>query len=168
MHGSHFIAMKTFGAVHRRSREIARRAWWGTLVTSLAAIVAVSQIRPQVWDNYSASPWGLAFPVGGAAGLLLVPWFRRRQNDAGTLFASGAFISGMLGATAFGLFPVLLPASTDPAFSLTITNASAREYGLGVGVVWFTLGIILALGYLGYILRLQRGKLKLPSEGEGY
>jgi len=36
-----------------------------------------------------------------------------------------------------------------------------------VGLVWWTIGMILALGYFVFIYRMFRGKVKL-EEGHGY
>jgi cytochrome d ubiquinol oxidase subunit II len=67
---------------------------------------------------------------------------------------------------AFALYPVLLPASTDAARRLTISNAAARHHGLSVGFVWWILGMILALGYFFFVYWMFRGKVRI--EGEGY
>ena len=71
----------------------------------------------------------------------------------------------MLASTAFGLFPNVLPASTDPKYNLTVYNTSAPGYGLSVGIVWWVIGIILALGYFTYLFYSFRGKVKLHAEG---
>ena len=44
--------------------------------------------------------------------------------------ASALYIVGMLVGAAFALYPVVLPASTDPALNLTIYNTAAGEHGL--------------------------------------
>jgi cytochrome d ubiquinol oxidase subunit II len=74
----------------------------------------------------------------------------------------------MLASTAFGLFPCVLPASTGDRFSLTVYTTIAPEYGLGVGLVWWVIGMIIAAGYFTYVFRSFRGKVDLPPEGEGY
>jgi cytochrome d ubiquinol oxidase subunit II len=89
-----------------------------------------------------------------------------KQSDKSAFLASCLYIIGMLAGAAFALYPVVLPASTDPARSLTIYNTAAGDHGLRVGFIWWTLGIILALGYFVYVYRLFRGKVRL--EGEGY
>jgi cytochrome bd ubiquinol oxidase subunit II len=160
MHGAFFIAMKTTGPLQDRARFIALRAWWGALAGSAAAIAAVTAIRPVLWNNFGTSPWGWIFPLAGAAGLIAAAICGRRRNDAAAFFSSAAFIAGMLGATAFGLYPYLLPATTDDAHSLTVHNSAAGAYGLGVGSVWYAISMILALGYLVFVLRMHRGKLK--------
>jgi cytochrome d ubiquinol oxidase subunit II len=74
----------------------------------------------------------------------------------------------MLSATAFGLYPNLLTASTDPNYSITVFNAIAPEYGLSVGIVWWMLGLVLTTGYFVYVYRSFRGKVSVSSEDAGY
>ena len=78
------------------------------------------------------------------------------------------FILGLLSSVAWGLFPNMLIATTDPAYSLTVYNAAASPYGLRVGVVWFTIGISLVITYTIYVHRSFWGKVELPSSDEGH
>ena len=80
--------------------------------------------------------------------------------------ASSLYIAGMLVGAVFGLYPLVLPASTDPAYSLTIYNSAAGHHDLAVGLAWWILGAALAFAYFIFIYRMFRGKVKL--EGEGY
>lgn len=168
VHGANYLAMKTEGIVQIRSRAIAGKAWWGVLITSLIALIATSEIRPEVWSNFTAHRWGYIFPLMGLAGLVGMIYFNRTLQDTRAFLSSAAFITGMLTSTAFGLFPNVLPASTDPKYSLTVYNTMAHAYGLGVGVIWWSIGIVIALGYFTYLFYTFRGKIKLSGEGEGY
>ena len=56
--------------------------------------------------------------------------------------ASALYIVGMLVGAAFALYPVVLPASTDPALNLTIYNTAAGHHGLAVGLTWWILGMV--------------------------
>lgn len=167
-HGGNFIAMKTDGELQRRAREFAAVAWLGTLMTSVAALIATSIIRPTIWDNFGTDWWGYLFPAAGLLGWLGGFYFQRKKEDTKAFIASSIFIAGMATSTAFGLFPNLLPASTDPSFSLTIHNTAASEYGHSVGLVWWIIGVTIAIGYFVYLFYSFRGKIKLPAEGEGY
>ncbi len=167
-HGSHYVAMKTEGEVRDRSRLAAAAAWWGVLVTSIAALIATSSIRPGIWTEYFSTPGGFLFPLIGGASLAGMAYFHRRGNDKGAFLSSSFFIGSMLSATAFGLYPVLLPSSIDPANSLTIWNASAHAYGLRVGIVWWILGMVLAFTYFVFVYRTFRGKVTEISEHAGY
>jgi cytochrome d ubiquinol oxidase subunit II len=165
VHGANYLAMKTDGNVQIRSRKIGSFAVWGVLLTTIATIVSASFIRPEIWNNYSEHWWGNIFPIFGSLGLIGMIFYNKNHRDTKAFLSSSLFIGGMLASTAFGLFPNVLPASTDPKYSLTIYNTAASSYGLGVGIVWWTIGMILAFGYFGYIFYSFRGKVKLHSEG---
>ena len=66
----------------------------------------------------------------------------------------------------FALYPVVPPASTDPAYNLTIYNSAPAHHGLSVGLVWWRLGMVLTLAYFFYLYRTYRGTVQL--EGGGY
>jgi cytochrome d ubiquinol oxidase subunit II len=165
VHGANYLAMKTEGEVQSRSRRIASWAVWGLVVTSIAALIAATSIRPGMWRNYGEMWWGNVFPVLGVLGIAGMVYFNRTKQDTRAFLSSATFIGGMLASTAFGLFPNVLPASTDPAYSLTVYNTAAEAYGLGVGIVWWTIGMVIALGYFTYVFYSFRGKVKLHAEG---
>lgn len=167
-HGANFIALKTEGSVQERSREVSGKAAWLALVTSVLALISTFSVRAGVWDNYQAHFWGFLFPLAGAAGISGMIWFRKQNNDFKAFLSSCLFIAGMMSATAFGLFPNLLPASTNSAYNLTVHNSAAGEHGLGVAIIWWSFGMLLVAGYFTYLFYSFRGKLKLPPEGEGY
>jgi len=59
-----------------------------------------------------------------------------------------------------GLRCLPAPAGTDPALSLTINNAAAGSYGLGIGLAWWLPGMLLASGYAIFTYRRFAGKLR--------
>ncbi len=81
------------------------------------------------------------------------------------LLSSGLFILGMLITAAFSLYPLVLPA-VNRINSLTINNASASQYGLVVGLIWWSLGIILAAIYFIITYRRFWGKVTTASSQE--
>jgi cytochrome d ubiquinol oxidase subunit II len=48
---------------------------------------------------------------------------------------------------------------------LTVHNASASTYGLTVGLIWWSIGMVLAAIYFILIYRLFRGKVSLEDDG---
>jgi len=163
-HGGNYVAMKTSGEVQRRAR-LAARLWTPCVaVTSLGALAATSHIRPAIWANFGSDPWGAIFPLAGAAGLAGMFVFNWKGDDARAFISSSTFIAGMLASTAFGLFPVVLPSSIDPRYSLTVTSTAAASYGLGIGIVWWSIGIVIALGYFTYLFVSFRGKVAVHPE----
>ena len=101
---------------------------------------------------------------GASSGLAGMVLFNLRNDDRAAFLSSGAYIVGMLTSTVFGVYPKVLPA-VDPANSLTIYNASASQYGMAVGLVWWSIGMVLAVVYFVVIYRLFRGKVSLEDEG---
>jgi cytochrome d ubiquinol oxidase subunit II len=164
LHGANFISVKTDGDLNARTRAIARKAWVATLVLALAATPVTLWLRRSMLDRFDSHLWGYILPLLAAVGLLGSGYFNLKQRDGWSLIGSGLFIVAMLGSTAFGLYPNVLPA-VDEANSLTVHNASAPHYGLVVGLIWWIIGMILAAIYFVLIYRMFRGKVQLSSEG---
>ncbi len=168
VHGANYIAMKTEGEVQARARGIAWIALAGVVVFSVAAIIGTFILRPGLWSNYAGQPIAFVLPFLGLLALSGMAFYNRTGRDGAAFLSSAVFIAAMLCSTAFGLFPTLLPSSTDASFSLTAFNSAAPEYGLRIGAGWWTAGIVLALGYFAYLFVTFRGKVKPPGEGAGY
>ena len=165
-HGSLYIAMKTENDLNRRARTTAMWVWPVQLLLTVVGLVATVSIRPGVLDNYKQHAIGFVIPVLVFGSLAVMMHGMIRGNEKTAFVASALYIVGMLVGAAFALYPVVLPASTDPALNLTIYNTKAGEHGLAVGFTWWIVGMILALGYFFFLFRMFKGKVRL--EGEGY
>src|SRR5215831_13867156 len=165
-HGSLYVAVKTENGLNRRARFIAKWIWPLQLLLTVVGLIATVSIRPGVLDNYKHHAIGFIIPVLVFGSLAVMMHAMIKKADKIAFVASALYIVGMLVGAAFALYPVVLPASTDPALSLTIYNAKAGEHGLTVGVTWWIVGAILAVGYFTFLFRMFRGKVRL--EGEGY
>ena len=169
-HGSLYVAIKTEGDLNQRARRVALWAWPLQVVLTVVGLVATIYIRPNVLDNYKQHPIGFLIPALVYGALAVMIYAIRKGEDAASeklaFAASAIYIVFMLVGAAFALYPVVLPASTDPARNLTIYNTAAGHHGLAVGLTWWVLGAILALGYFSFLFRMFKGKVRL--EGEGY
>ena len=165
IHGSLYVVTKTEGDVARRARGIALALWPVLLVLTCVSLLATYYVRPQVLDNYRKYPLGLLVPALVIASLVVMFWGARRHKEKLAFLASSLYITAMLVGAVFALYPLVLPASTDPAYSLTIYNSAAGHYGLVVGFIWWLIGMVIALGYFIFIYRMFRGKVSLESGG---
>jgi cytochrome d ubiquinol oxidase subunit II len=164
VHGALWIALKTEGDLEARARRTAARAWWG-LAASVILITFLSfHIQPHLQASFEARPWGCVFPILALAGLVGVPLMNRRRRELAAFLCSCLSIVGLLTSAAFGVYPNVLPSNSDPALSLTVSNAAAPLYGLRIGLVWFIPGMLLATGYFVYTYRSFSGKGKLDDE----
>ena len=168
LHGALWLSMKTDGPVHDRAQKLARAAWWGVLAFTVLVTVLTFLVQPHVPANLSEHPLGYVFPVLALAGLAGMAWFIWRKDDLKSFLASCVYVLGMLTSVVFGLYPLVLPASSNPAHSLTIYNAKAGDYGLRVGLAWWIIGMILAASYSVHVYRHFAGKVRVEGREEGY
>jgi cytochrome bd ubiquinol oxidase subunit II len=167
-HGSLFLAWKTAGPVHERSKALARTLWVLVLVLWAGASYATSLVNPAIFQNLAKAPlaWVATLLFLGGLGLVFAGIQRSRFLLA--FLGSGAFILGILAASAACVYPVMLKSTLNSAFDLTALNASAGAHGLRTGLVWWLIGFPIALGYASFLFRFHRGKVKAAVEGEGY
>jgi cytochrome d ubiquinol oxidase subunit II len=168
LHGALWVALKTEGPVHDRSLRLARRTWWIILVLTIVLTAITFEIQPEVPANLTTHPWGYVFPALALFGLAGMAWFMRKQDEMKSFLASCTYIVGMLTSVVFGLYPLVLPASTNPVYSLTVDNAKAGDYGLRIGLVWWIIGMALVAGYTIYVYRSFAGKVKVGNSEKGY
>jgi len=163
-HGSHYVALKTGEDLGRRAQGIALLCWPLQFFLTCISLVATYFIRPEVMTNYAHHKVGLLVPILVFASLAVILWATPKGREKVSFVASSLYITGMLVGAAFALYPVVLPAR-DHQYDLTIYNTSAGIHGLTVGLVWWALGAVLALGYFVFVYRMFRGKVQL---GEGH
>jgi len=167
LHGALWVATKTEGAVQERSRRLARCAVWLTALLAAVATVLSFSVQERILVNLSEYPWGYLFPAISLSGLSGAWWFLARSKDAKAFIGSSVFLAGMLASAAFGIYPYLLPSVSDPTLGLGAPNAAAAPYGLRVGLVWWTIGMTLVVGYFAFTYRHFAGKVD-PRDEEGY
>ncbi len=119
-------------------------------------------VRPQLLDNYYAMPLGWLIPAAVVGTLVAMKFFNAKGNDKAAFISSSVYLAMMLGGAVYGLYPNVLPA-LDPTHSLTVHNAKAGEYGLSVGIIWWVIGITIALGYFIFLFRTFKGKVSLDE-----
>jgi cytochrome d ubiquinol oxidase subunit II len=156
-HGALWLALKTAGEVERRATVWANRLWWAVAAAAVAITIASFGVQPLLKISFAERPWTLVFPAVGLSGLVASRW---ASAGLRRFLGSTAFIAGLLTSAAAGIYPCVLPANSDPKLSLTVLNAAAGSYGLGVGLAWFIPGILLATAYFVYTYRSFAGKVR--------
>ena len=168
LHGALWIALKCEGAIRTRARRIVRFTEGVTLLAVALVSAATFLIQPLVPANFAAHPWGWVFPTLAVFALGGIFAFTSRDEDLKAFLSSCVFLACMLVSVTFGLYPTVLPSSTDPQRALTIHNASTGAYGLGVGLVWWILGMALVVGYFVYTYSRFAGRVKVGEDAGSY
>jgi cytochrome bd ubiquinol oxidase subunit II len=163
-HGGLWLVLKTAGSLRERSQVFARRALAATAVLGVLVCAAAWSVQPQIrrqLENHAAGHVLTLLAVAGLAGA----WrFSGRSvpevHDARAFFSSCVFLASLLGVTAFGLYPFVLPSNGDPSLGLTVASASAPESALLVALYWWLPGIALAIGYTTFVYRRFVGRVE--------
>lgn len=151
LHGALFVSLKTRGPVHDRARAVARRLF--PFVVPVAAAFLL-------WTLADHTSLLTALSVGVAAGGLLIAWGYNASGRDGWAFALSALaITATVAALFLSLYPDVMPSSTDPAFSLTVTNAASSPYTLGVMSWVALLGTPLVVAYQAWSFWVFRQRL---------
>ncbi len=168
-HGAFYVATKTEGELNQRCRKTAAFLWPVQLLLTIVSLIATVSIRPELLANYKSYPVAWLIPTLVVAALVGMFLFRSKGNDKAAFVSSAVYITIMLVGAVFALYPTVLPASTNPNWSLTIQNSAAPHYGLTIGLVWWTIGVLFTIGYFVYVYWMFRGKVNLEAGSDhGY
>jgi cytochrome d ubiquinol oxidase subunit II len=169
LHGALYVTTKTEGELNMRAKKAASVLWPAVLLLTLISLIATIWIRPEWLANYKSYPIAFTVPAVVFGSLFAILHFHAKSNEKAAFVGSCVYIAFMLVGAAVALYPNVLPASTDPSFSLTVENAKAGAHGLSVGLVWWSVGLVIAIGYFVFVYRMFRGKVRLDENNEhGY
>jgi cytochrome bd ubiquinol oxidase subunit II len=168
VHGGLYLAVKTDGAVQQRARKLAQGAGVTLAVLTAISLPASILVRNDTLANYRAFPVAFAIPALVVAGLVGIIVFSRRGEDRKAFTSSCVYLAAMLVGAVVGLYPRLLPSSTDPALDITIAKALSGIHTLHVGLAWWSIGMLLALTYFVIVYRMFKGKVSVDGEGYGH
>jgi cytochrome d ubiquinol oxidase subunit II len=168
VHGALYLAVKTDGDLQQRARSTARGLWTILLPLTLLSLPASMIVRSDMLTNYRMYPAAFAVPVVAVAALSGMFYFSRKNADRKAFACSCIYLSIMLGGAAIGLYPRLLPSTTGSEYDITIEKALSGPYTLHVGLIWWSLGMLLAGAYFVVVYRMFRGKVSLGDGGYGH
>lgn len=154
-HGVVFVSLKTEGELRERARRLAARSGFITVVVAAAFLV---------WTGLAfGTTWFWIF-AGVAAASLIAGWLANARGAEGIAFSLLAITTAAAVLALFSaLFPEVMPASNDPANSLTIENASSSTYTLTV-MSWTALIFLpLVLAYQGWTYWVFRKRVTRAS-----
>jgi cytochrome bd ubiquinol oxidase subunit II len=168
VHGALYLSTKTEYALQLRARRMVGILWGPLVVLTIVSLIATMIVRPQTLNNYSAHPIAFIIPAGVVGSLLTLFFFSRHKKDKQAFLASVLYLALMMVGAAVGLYPALLPSSTNPARDITIAKSLTGSYALHVGIIWWGFGILLATGYFALVYTMFRGKVRADASGYGH
>jgi cytochrome d ubiquinol oxidase subunit II len=138
-HGVVFVALKTEGEMRERAMRLAKRAGVVTIVVAAVFLVTMALVR--------STPASLVLSAVGAVALVVAVLCAARGREGRAFTLMAVTIAAVVLAMFTAVFPDVMPATNDPANSLTVANASSGTYTLTV-MSWVALVCIpLVLAY---------------------
>ena len=161
-HGAIFIALKTEGDIRHEARALSLKTGAVAAVLAVILLVSVNVSTGSLASWISAVVAAVALLAGLSAA------FRAREGWAfiGTFVAIGAAVATLF----LALFPDVMPSTTNPAFSLTTTNASSTELTLTI-MTWvaaiFTPIVLTYTAWTYWSFRKRIGTQHIPAASVG-
>ncbi|MCZ0980403.1 cytochrome d ubiquinol oxidase subunit II [Streptomyces diastatochromogenes] len=123
-HGAVFASLKTVGDIRTRARGLALKLGLVTAVLALAFLI---------WTQvHTGDGWSLAAMLVAVVALVGAIVAIRVGREGWSFALSGVTIAAAVAMLFLALFPDVMPSSLDPAWSLTVTNASSSPYTLKI------------------------------------
>jgi cytochrome d ubiquinol oxidase subunit II len=145
LHGAIFLALKTEDRLLQRAENIARQVWFPTVIL-IALFIGSGYFVTSVFERLGVDP-GIA-PLGAGMALLLGGWLIQNRHFGWAFVMTGITIVLSAATIAIGLFPNVMISSLNPAWNLTIYNASSSSYTL-------TVMSIIAITLVPFVLAYQ-------------
>lgn len=165
LHGALWLTIKISGDLADRARRIVNPLWIALAALTLVSLIATIAVRPQTLDNYYQYPFTFVVPAGVLASLAGILVWNRNAQPVKAFLASSVYLFFMLAGACWGLYPTLLPASTNSGLDITLDRAISGPHTLAVGLAWWVLGMTLAVGYVVFVYSRFKGKADVEAGG---
>ncbi|MDT0342104.1 cytochrome d ubiquinol oxidase subunit II [Streptomyces litchfieldiae] len=150
-HGAVFTALKTVGDIRRRARRAA-----GGLGVAAGVLGGAFLLWTQADSGNGRSLVALAV---AAAALLAALGANARGREGWAFVLSGVVVVAAVASLFLALFPDVMPSSLDPAWNLTVDNASSTPYTLRIMTWCAALATPLVVLYQGWTYWVFRKRI---------
>jgi len=165
LHGANFLTLRLEGELRDRARQAARKVYWAAAGT-VVLLAITTYIYTDISTKIGVNP-GIV-PIAAVAVLLFSIYFINRREE-GWAFAFTALHIALVQVGFFTLmFPRLMVSSSNPAWSLTIHNASSSQYTLGVMSIVALIFLPIVLAYQAWTYYVFRRRITASRESLVY
>lgn len=161
LHGVLFVSLKTDGQVHADARRLVKLAAGPTVLAAAGTVIWTIGIA---WDRESPLML-MVVGCGLVAALALIAsvLFSMRGRDGRAFTAGAVTVASAVVMLFAALFPYVMPSTIDPAFSLTIENASSTPYTLTIMSWTALIALPLVLAYQTWTYWIFRKRVTRSS-----
>jgi cytochrome bd ubiquinol oxidase subunit II len=165
LHGALFLSLKTSGEMVEKARRAASKLWLPTVIV-LALFTVYTYIETDILSSIGVNPGTV--PVLGAAAFLMAGWFLKKNREGWAFSMTAVGIGASIISLFMIMFPRVLISSLDPAWSLTIYNASSSQYTLQVMTIVTAICLPFVLAYQFWSYWIFRKRIENKPESLTY
>lgn len=164
LHGANFLSLKLEGPLHEKVVKLTQKLW--IVATVLYLALGVFTYITGFYGRNQIDP-GVA-PVAAVAFLLAAGYFINQKKEGWAFIMVGLNIVFTQITFYLMTFPNVMLSTTDPAFSLTIYNASSSQYTLTVMSVVALIFVPIVLAYQGWTYYMFRKRISTDKKSLVY
>jgi cytochrome d ubiquinol oxidase subunit II len=165
LHGANFLGLKLEGELRERVHALSRKIY-GAAVVITTLLLVTTYFYTDITSKLGINPG--VMPIASYLALLVTVFFINRKME-GWAFIMTALHIVLTQVTFFTLmFPRVMISSTDPAYSLTIYNASSSQYTLSVMSVIALIFVPIVLVYQGWTYYMFRKRITADKKSLVY
>lgn len=163
MHGSIYLYLKTEGELQESLKPVMWRTFFAFLVLYVAVSIWTLFAIPSATANFHDFGWAWIVVGLNVLAVANIPRAIYLERPFYAFLSSCATIAALCFLFGAALFPNMVVSSIDPAYSLTIKNASSSEKTLGIMGIIAAAGMPFVLAYTAAIYWTFRGKVRLDE-----
>ena len=161
LHGANFLSLKLEGDLRDRANAFAKKIYIAAVILSLILLIT-TYIFTDIYAHLGLNP-GI-IPVVGLVALFVSGYFINRRQEGWAFIMVAVNIVFTLITFFMIMFPRVMISSTNPAYSLTIYNASSSQYTLGVMSIIALIFVPIVLIYQGWTYYMFRKRITTKKE----
>jgi cytochrome bd ubiquinol oxidase subunit II len=161
LYGAVFLSLKTTGELQEKARRLAGRMWLASVLALLALLVA-TYLATDMYARLGVDPG--VVPITGMVAILLTGYFLRRKRESWAFITTAVSIAFALVTMFLIMYPRVMISSLNPAWSLTIYNASSTPYTLTIMTIVALIFVPIVLVYQGWSYWVFRKRIEAKPE----
>ena len=165
LHGANFLTLKLDGELRERARALSKKLYIFAAVM-VVVLAITTYIFTDITTKIGINPG--VIPIASVVVLLVTIYFINRKMEGWAFITASLHI--VLTQIAFFtlMFPRVMISSTNPEWSLTISNASSSQYTLTVMSIIAIIFVPIVLAYQGWTYYMFRKRITVDKKSLVY
>jgi cytochrome d ubiquinol oxidase subunit II len=164
MHGSIYLYMKTEGELQQRLYGWMKGTWYVYLALFVVVTIWSTLFVPASLQHFRDTPVLWVVPLLNIVAIANIMRAIKQERPFYAFISSCLTIVALVVLFSAALFPNLVPAVNNPAYSITVFNGASSPLTLKIGLIIVVIGMPLVLSYTTIIYWMFRGKVTLDAD----